>query len=327
MAWPVIGKAFTPAEFAEYVKGLRWGDAFRPRFIALHNTASPSLAQRPDGLTHQHILNLQAYYQSLGWGGGPHLFVDDKQIWVFNDPTKRGVHSPSWNGTALGIEMLGDFGCESFTSGRGRKVRDNVIAAVAAFNNALGFPANGFKWHVEDTKSDHDCPGKLARNERAPLIAEIQAAMDRLKAPPAPAVVAVHDDDIDTKAVDLSRAESLAATPKPESITSKAAGLFGSYSFAQLNDLADQGSRLADKLRSFKRWLWSTVFTVGTGVSVVDTNKGSANVFTNMVAEHPFLFVGVVGVIFAVAVYIAIKLAEKYLVTAARDGRYSPRGG
>lgn len=182
MAWPVIGKAFTPAEFETYVQGLKWGSAFKPKFIVLHNTAAPSLADRLDGLTKKHILNLQSFYKSpkpkgRGWSGGPHLFIDDLQIWVFNDLTKRGVHSPSWNAVALGIEMLGDFDKESFTKGRGRKVRDNTVAAMAILNNRLGFAADAFKFHIEDTRSDHACPGKLARAERSALVEEIAAAM------------------------------------------------------------------------------------------------------------------------------------------------------
>ena len=192
MAWPVVGRAFTPSAFKAYVDGLTWDGGFRPVGIALHNTASPSLAQRPAGLTFQHIKNLEAYYRDQrNWNGGPHLFVDDKQIWVFNDLTKMGVHSPSWNRSHLGIEMLGDYSCESFTDGRGAKVRANTVAAMAALNRKLGFAAGDFRFHVEDKKSDHDCPGKLARNERDALIDEIGAAMAAFDAPEA--AVAIHE--------------------------------------------------------------------------------------------------------------------------------------
>ena len=157
MAWPVVGRAFTPSAFKAYVDGLTWDGGFRPVGIALHNTASPSLAQRPAGLTFQHIKNLEAYYRDQrNWNGGPHLFIDDKQVWVFNDLTKMGVHSPSWNRSHLGIEMLGDYSCESFTDGRGAKVRANTVAAMAALNRKLGFAAGDFRFHVEDKKSDDD---------------------------------------------------------------------------------------------------------------------------------------------------------------------------
>ena len=187
MAWPVVGKAFSPTAFKEYVDGLKWDGGFRPQFLALHNTAAPSLAQRPTGLTRQHIKNLERYYRDeRNWNGGPHLFIDDKQIWVFNDLTKVGVHSPSWNRVALGIEMLGDFDKESFCEGRGAKVRANTVAAMAALNNKLGFDADGFRFHIEDKASNHACPGKLARSERDALVSEIEAAMAADATPIAP---------------------------------------------------------------------------------------------------------------------------------------------
>lgn len=178
MAWKgIVAKPFSAEDFKTYVAGLRW-DAWKPQFLVLHNTATPSLAQRPAGLTLQHIRNLEAYYRdTMRWSAGPHLFIDDKQIWVFTPLTTSGVHSPSWNAVAIGIEMLGDYARESFTSGRGLAVRQNAVAAMAALNNALGFKADAFRFHVEDTRSDHDCPGKLARNCRDALVAEIGAAM------------------------------------------------------------------------------------------------------------------------------------------------------
>lgn len=177
MPWtPIVGKSFSPTEFDKYVKTLVWKD-WKPQFITIHNTAIPSLAQRPDGFTRQHILNLESYFKNdRKWSGGPHLFIDDKQIWVFNPLTLPGVHSPSWNRTAIGIEMLGDFNKESFTNGRGNLVRINTVAAVAALSNVLGFKSDSWKFHVEDKRSDHDCPGKNARAERTNLVMEIEAA-------------------------------------------------------------------------------------------------------------------------------------------------------
>ncbi len=110
----IVGESFSAKDFDSYCHTLQW-TAWRPSFIALHNTASPSLAQRPKGLTKQHIKNLKSFYRDeQGWKAGPHLFVDDKQIWVFTPLTVSGVHSPSWNKTALGLEMLGDYDSEIF---------------------------------------------------------------------------------------------------------------------------------------------------------------------------------------------------------------------
>jgi hypothetical protein len=168
----IVGTSFSPQDFDAYCRSLSW-NSWRPRFIVLHNTASPSLAQRPNGLTHQHILNLERYYRDeKGWSAGPHLFVDDKQIWVFTPLTTSGVHSPSWNSTALGVEMLGDYEHESFNSGRGLKVRQNAVSAMASLSAALGLDPTTMRLHKEDPATTHACPGKNVK--KLEVIQEVQ---------------------------------------------------------------------------------------------------------------------------------------------------------
>jgi N-acetylmuramoyl-L-alanine amidase CwlA len=176
MAWKgIVGKSFSPDGFDDYCHSLQWL-AWRPQFIALHNTAVPSLAQRPKGLTKRHINNLVSYYRDeQGWKAGPHLFVDDKQIWVFTPLTVSGVHSPSWNKIALAIEMLGDYNKESFDSGRGLKVRKNAVAAMATLCAILGLNPMGMRLHKEDPQTTHDCPGKRVR--KLEFIEEVQDLM------------------------------------------------------------------------------------------------------------------------------------------------------
>jgi hypothetical protein len=156
----IVGKSFSPADFDQYCHTLRW-DAWRPSFIVLHNTAIPSLAERPQGLNEEHIKNLEAFYRDTqGWKAGPHLFIDDRQIWVFTPLTVSGTHSPSWNKTALGIEMLGNFETEDFASGRGLQVRNNTVAAIATLSAILGLNPQTMKIHREDPLTTHQCPGK-----------------------------------------------------------------------------------------------------------------------------------------------------------------------
>lgn len=157
----IIGKSFTPQEFDAYCHSLKW-EAWRPSFLVLHNTYMPTLAMRPDGLTKQHILNLENYFKvEKGWSAGPHLFIDDRQIWVFTPLTVSGIHSPSWNKLAIGIEMLGDFEKEAFTSGRGLAVRNNTVAAIATLSAILGIDPDTMKLHKEDKATSHKtCPGK-----------------------------------------------------------------------------------------------------------------------------------------------------------------------
>jgi hypothetical protein len=135
--------------------------------MVLHNTATPTLTQRPNGLTKQHILNLEKYYRDeKGWKAGPHLFIDDKQIWVFTPLTVSGTHSPSWNKFALGMEMLGNFDKDEFASGRGLKVQRNSVAAFATLSAILGLDPDTIRLHKEDPLTTHACPGrKVAKNK------------------------------------------------------------------------------------------------------------------------------------------------------------------
>ncbi len=168
----IVGKHFTPDEFDTYCHTLQW-NAWRPSFIVLHNTATPSLAQRPNGLTQQHIQNLEAFYRDTqGWKAGPHLFVDDRQIWVFTPLTVSGTHSPSWNKVAFGVEMLGDYELEAFDSGRGLQVRKNAVAALATLSAVLGIDGNTMRIHREDPLTTHACPGKNVR--KLEVIQEVQ---------------------------------------------------------------------------------------------------------------------------------------------------------
>lgn len=173
MAWKgIVGKSFSQQEFDAYCHTLSW-TAWRPLFIVLHNTQVPSLASWPKGLTEAHIKGLETFYRDTQkWSAGPHLFVDDKQIWVFTPLTVSGVHSPSWNKVALGIEMLGDYDTESFDSGRGASVRRNAVAAIATLSAVLGLDPQKMRIHREDPLTTHHCPGKNVR--KLEVIQEVQ---------------------------------------------------------------------------------------------------------------------------------------------------------
>jgi len=160
-AWkPIIGHPFTRSEFESYCDALQW-TAWRPSFLVLHNTAQPSLKDRPNGFTAQHMQAFVKYYRdTLHWSAGPHLFIDDHQIWVFTPLTTPGVHSPSWNKLSLGIEMLGNYATESFTTGRGLLVRQNTVAALAILCTVLNMAPATLRLHREDKATTHHCPGQ-----------------------------------------------------------------------------------------------------------------------------------------------------------------------
>jgi len=112
------------------------------------------------------------YRDTMKWPAGPHLFVDDKQIWVFTPLTVSGTHSPSWNKLALGMEMLGDYDKEAFDSGRGLKVRKNTVPALATLSAILGIDPHTMRLHREDPLTTHACPGKNVR--KLEVIQEVQ---------------------------------------------------------------------------------------------------------------------------------------------------------
>ena len=171
----IIGASFTPASFDQYCHLLHWLQ-WRPSFVVVHNTAVPTLAQRPTGLTKEHIRDLETYYRDdQHWSAGPHLFIDDRQIWVFTPLTVSGVHSPSWNKLALGVEMLGDYQREAFDTGRGARVQANTVAALASLHAVLGLDPTTLRLHKEDPLTTHRCPGDKVAKAR--LIAQVQARL------------------------------------------------------------------------------------------------------------------------------------------------------
>ena len=161
----IIGKHFTATEFSTYAPSVIKPSTWKGEFIVLHNTGSPTIAQRPNGLTEQHIANLKAYYEGQGWHAGPHLFCDQNGIWAFSPLNAPGIHSPSWNAISYGIEQLGDFDVENYCSGPGELIHQNAIAALAIISRAAGIDSSLIRLHKEDPKTDHkNCPGANCSN-------------------------------------------------------------------------------------------------------------------------------------------------------------------
>jgi hypothetical protein len=162
----IVGTGLTVEQFDVYCHTLHWL-AWRPSFIVLHNTAVPTLADRPNGFTQQHMKNFESYYRDTKhWNAGPHLFIDDHLIWVFTPLTVSGVHSPAWNKQSVGIEMLGNYETEPFNKKRGLKVQNNTIAAIATLCAVLGIDSSTLRLHKEDPITTHaTCPGKNVNKE------------------------------------------------------------------------------------------------------------------------------------------------------------------
>jgi N-acetylmuramoyl-L-alanine amidase CwlA len=171
MSWtPTIKKAFNLVELNKYINDLSF-NAWKPSLIVWHNTALPTIAQweksyqadlkagLEPGITR--INSLENFFKNnQGWPSGPHFFVYKDKVWAFTPANKKGTHSPSWNGIAIGIEMIADFSKEDDDSGIGLLIKNNTIALTAMLCEKLNLnPEVAVKLHKEDSKTTHDCPG------------------------------------------------------------------------------------------------------------------------------------------------------------------------
>lgn len=187
--WPAVKKDFGQESFRLYVASLAWSN-WRPNKIVWHNTAAPTLKQwiksadddarngKIPGISR--IINLERFFKdNNNWSGCPHLFIANDRIWVMNPLTAPGVHSPSWNGTSIGIEMIGDFSTEDDDSGEGLKVKGNTIFATAVLCASLGIdPKTQIFLHKQDPRTTHDCPGEHIARDKQPMIDAVIDLMD-----------------------------------------------------------------------------------------------------------------------------------------------------
>jgi len=208
--WPNFdGKPYTREQLAAHINACdfsTWkhkdGSRGKPAFITLHNTSSPTiqlwLSWSP-AKRQQYILNMQPYYENMGWRGGPHFFVppqDDICAFGFNDLMAAGTHASCFNNVSIGIEMVGEFDSEAFDSGPGAQVADNAIYLMALLHNKIGitptpyvYNQRGLHFHVECKADNHDCPGHFVL--KPDVVARVTAKMAELAAPAPPAAAAM----------------------------------------------------------------------------------------------------------------------------------------
>lgn len=147
-------------DLRSYIRGLSYTN-WRPSNFVVHNTASPTLVQWWGSTPpKQRMVNLQHYYEhDMGWSAGPHFFIDGKSWWCMTPPNVKGVHSPSWNGSMLGFEHVGDYETESATEGMGAQVQRMGHELSAICCEFFGWDPERLKFHYEDPNTDHACPG------------------------------------------------------------------------------------------------------------------------------------------------------------------------
>jgi hypothetical protein len=143
-AFLYIGEALTADEFTAYVATYDAGPV-PPDFVVLHHTARPSTRYSvctdpthdaaycvkdsewdgsEEGLNDEQIKqrrlgklrNIMTYYRdSLDWDRGPHLFIDDRYIYLFSPMAEIGIHAAAGNSYedgaglhySVGIEVIG----------------------------------------------------------------------------------------------------------------------------------------------------------------------------------------------------------------------------
>ena len=167
-----VDVSFNADAFEEYVSQLSF-TAWQPQFVVLHNTQIPTLADWHNESGSARMSGFVDYYRDdQGWSGGPHLFIADDVIWVFTPLTVPGVHAPSWNQVAWGVEMVGDYDTEPL----GDCVRANTLSALATLHAARGLDPGTLKLHKEDPLTTHTfCPG--ANIDKTQIIAGVRALL------------------------------------------------------------------------------------------------------------------------------------------------------
>lgn len=166
MGYENVGRVWTPELLREYLATIKkpsWCKA-----ITMHNTAEPSLKSHPNGLTIRTIEGIRDYYiNKKRWSAGPHLFIDEDQIFGMCDLRKKGIHAKSFNIFAIGIEVLGNYDSEDPKSGRGLLCWQTAAAAVRVLLGWLSLEANEetILFHREEPNAHKTCPGTKVKKD------------------------------------------------------------------------------------------------------------------------------------------------------------------
>lgn len=156
--------------------------------------------------------------------------------------------------------------------------------------------------------------------DRGRYLAKAKAALAHAASP---AVAVVTANASGAGSTDVAPASGVGMIASLTSVASSA---------ATINQLSDDGSRIALTIRKLKGWFWRGTATASVGGTALATlpapDEKSGGIIQMAMASHPYwVLTGLAcfAVLLAVLFYFGIKLVERYLVTAARDGRYSPQ--
>ncbi len=212
-----IGTPLTLDAFPAHVQSYNFGP-IAPSQIILHNTANPAASWAPaantpnwdageSGMTEAQIKakrqkQLDAIYygyyrNQLKWDAGPHLFVDERWVWLGTPMDTIGIHAGAGNSYrvngklrySIGIEIVGRYATVRWPAPIIAQLRGVVqalsqrlgiaIAYTAAADNQPARHDNQLAFHRD--YSDKDCPGAAITPQWAVSVLKEQPA------PPPPA--------------------------------------------------------------------------------------------------------------------------------------------
>jgi hypothetical protein len=202
-----IGQALTADEFTSYVQSFDFG-VIPPDFVVLHHTAIPGTQYAhmstgsiwddgeegfDEAAIKQHrkgqLDGIKQYFMHLGWDRGPHLYIDDRYIWLFTPMSEPGIHAKEGNmyhddqgqlHYSIGLEVLGYYEHVTWPA----PVEQLVGHAVAVLKQRLGTfdlvytpRAKGISSHRDYGKPS--CPGAAITEEY--YIRVLQEGWERLQ--------------------------------------------------------------------------------------------------------------------------------------------------
>lgn len=194
-----VGKAFTLDEFASLIPFYDFGP-YPPTSVLIHHTAVPTVeqwTQNEAGLSQEQIklkrlrqlAGIKNYYwKNLRWDRGPHIFSDDRFIYIFTPLNMPGIHAAGGNGTArsfsVGWEVVGDYTSRLWSAA----TAGIVAGGIARLHQRLGtFDLKDGKGPGYVDAHRHwnkpSCPGNAIQPDYyLPLFRAARAALDRPRA-------------------------------------------------------------------------------------------------------------------------------------------------
>jgi hypothetical protein len=151
----IVGRCLSVDQFREYLAGLP-GLARTYNTVYVHHTTHDSHAP---WLGEKSIQGLKAYYESLGWSSGPHLFIAPEGIWLFTPLTQDGTGVTGHNWHSRHVEIVGNF-MDHLPEGA---VLSNALAAIGELLRVAQLSTGtGLRFHGMDEPTE--CPGKALKS-------------------------------------------------------------------------------------------------------------------------------------------------------------------